>query len=134
MSDLNLSISKELIEPIIREKIHAAVIEAFGGSTIMLDKVIDAALNIKVDNKGNSSGYSSDIPFIQWFCREAIMDCAKQALKEFVDEQKPAITEAVKRQLTKSRNAVARSFVDGLAASINNQYLLTVKISLSDRD
>ena len=134
MSDLSLNISKELIEPIIREKIHAAVIESFSGTTVLLDKIIGASLNVKVDRDGKISNYSGDVSFIQWFCQKAIQDSAKQALSEYINEQKPALVEAVKRQLRKNQNSVAKAFVDGMASSIESNYRMSISVGFNNKD
>jgi len=127
-NDVSLNLSGEVVEPIVREKINAAVINALGDSDRLIRAAVQFALDMKVDSSGKPSNYSHSKTFIAWFCEKALRETATAALQEFVDEQRPAITAEIKRQLSLSRNKVARAFVNGLADSLDSKYKLSVDV------
>ena len=58
--NVSLSISKELVNPIIQAKINEAIISALGGQDELIRKSVDAIMNTKVNDQGKVSSYSSD--------------------------------------------------------------------------
>jgi len=131
MSDVNLSISKEVVEPIVREKIQAAVVTALDGDpNNIIEAVVRAALDEKVDSDGRKSNYRNDHTYVEYLCHKAIREAAEVAVKSWMGDNAHLIREAVERDLSKRKGAIARSFVTGLADAIKQSWCFSVNVTL----
>lgn len=124
MSDVNIAISNDVIKGIIQNKIAAAVAQALGANEIqVLETIIDRALSVKVDHQGNaSSGYRSDIPLLEWLCKEAVTNAAKAAVADWLKLQEPKIKAAIHKQLARNSASIAEQFVASMQEQVKNQY------------
>ena len=133
---LNIEVSQDLIRPIIETKIRLAIHEALGRDPQQLvDAIVKQAMDCKVDEKGNvnSSSYCNKYNYLEAMVRIAIREEAKTALQEVIDEQRPAIREAVKRTIMGARGAskIATAVVAGIAESVQCKYSSTMRVELS---
>ena len=130
MGDVNLSISKEVVEPIIEAKVNAAVCEALGGSHDIVSDVVTKMLNMKVDDKGKYSSYSSNLTFIQWLCRNAIRDAATAAIKNYINSANDKIVKAVESHLNKKTKSVAVGMVNAFLQATESEWKLKVDVAM----
>jgi len=130
MSDVNLSISKELVLPIIEAKVNAAVCEALSGHQSVVSDVVTKILNMKVDSNGRASTYSSDVPFIQWLCTQAIQDAAKQAVKNYISGSNEKLVQAVETVLQKNTKVVAVNLINSLIKTVEKDWRMLVSLSV----
>lgn len=131
MSDVNLSISKEIVEPIIREKIQAAIFSELNGDPRrLIDGIVMAALDQRVDRDGRKTEYRHGPTYVEHLCSEAIRDAAKAAVRSWVEENTPLIREAVEREMGKKKGAMSRAFVTGLAKAMKQSWSFSVDVKL----
>jgi len=130
MSDVNLSISKEIIQPIIDAKVSAAVCEALSGSKNIISDVVSKILTMKVDSSGKASSYSSDIPFIQWLCNNAIHEAAKTAVKEYIGKSKEGLAIEIQKTLVKNQKIIALNLVNSFIENTQSDYRMNVNIEV----
>lgn len=127
-----LNIPKDLIEPIIQAHIAAAVTTALGGREKVVSDAIYAALNMKVDDRGAPSTYSSGITFVQWLMKDAIRKAAIEAMQIALEGQKEEMKKAIADELRKSRSVVAKTLIEALANQVTNgglRYNLAINIA-----
>lgn len=130
--DLSLTVSKELVIPILEAKIKAAIATAMGGEEELLDKVLNSIINQKVDKDGKISSYSSDNKY-SWFdvtVTKTIQQQIKESIIEEVKEQGDVIKEAVKKFIKSSAgsNLIAQAMVDGMNKSFESSWMTNFKI------
>lgn len=133
MSDMNIAISNDLVEPIIRDKISAAIVAELGDPAALIETMVSRTLAQKVDHKGNVSKYRSDNTFslIEALAKNALREVTAQAIAEFVEEQKPKIKEEMAKQLKRQSNKLAKIFVDGLVESTQSSWKMVCNVSFN---
>lgn len=126
MDNVNIQISKDLIAPIIENKIKLAVLEALGDDKKLIMNVVETVLSLKVDETGKrqSSDYYNKFNFIDIVLKQGIENACKEAIKEFINENKEAIKEETKKQLCskKGLGMFVDSFLSGMLKASESDY------------
>lgn len=131
-------IPKDVIEPIIQSHISAAVAVALQGHRPIVEQAVAHALNVKVDNDGKVSQYSSSnqVPWLQWVMGDCIRKAALAAVQEELAQQQDAIKKQIAAELRKVNSPLAKKLIESMAGAIADQrslqYRLTVSVE-SDR-
>lgn len=138
MSDINLSINKEVVEPIIRSKIQAAIIETLStDSETIVEKIVEQALEMKVDDDGKVNSYSSynKTPIIEWLCRDAIRKASIEALKQYLLDNRQTIKEAFIRKLSQRGHAgkLAEKIISSLSKGIESTWNWDMKVTFDPK-
>lgn len=124
-------IPKDVIEPIIQAHISSAVAAALGGKDKLVSDAIFAALNMKVDERGNACTYSSSIPFVQWLMKDAIQKAAKEAVQTALAGQHEALKESIAKELRNSKSVLAKQLIESLAGTLSKGNMLDYRLSIT---
>ncbi len=131
MGEVNVSISPELIKPIIVSEINAAIVAQISRYPTFVAEVVAAALQRNVDERGEATTSTYHVaPYIDWLARKIVREIAEQAIREVMQEQRPQILTAIKAQIGKGRNAFAKALLDGSLASMRHEWMF--KVTLAD--
>lgn len=132
---VNLEISKEIVKPIVEAKVNAAIIEALNGHEQLIEAAVARVLSTKVDSKGNPDtyGYSSSITFMQWLCKDAITAAAREAIREWITQNRQKMVDEFLKQIRKKDSMFAKAFVDGLGKAVVSNYRLAVDVGFSEK-
>lgn len=123
--DVNLSISPDVIKPILEARIQAALASALsvGQEGVFIEKAIMVALQMKVDSSGKpGDGYSYTTPLIQWLCQKAIKDAAERAVRDWAEKSMPKLQGELERQLKSRSRNLAVSMVAGLETALRDSW------------
>ncbi len=131
MSDVNISINKDLIKPIIEAKINTAIVEALEGRESIIEDVVTKMLNEKVDERGEKSRYSSSIPFIQWLCENAIRDAAKQAVKNYISSSNETLINIIQEILKTNTKSIAASLINSFINATKSDWTMKVDLIIN---
>jgi len=135
MSDINLSISKEVVTPIVEAQIKGAVLSALGGSTELIERVVNHILFQKVDKDGKTSSYSSDNKFtwIDMVLTKTIQQAAEEAIKVELVGAAKQIKDVLVRQLQSKKGSelAAKALLSALNGSFEKSWKSSIKIDLS---
>ena len=135
MGEVNVSIGKDLIEPIIKAKVQAAIVQAVSGEQDLVTRFISQALEIKVDENGkvNYNDYNNKYTLLEYMCIDTLRDCAKQAIRSWMEDNKKEIQKALTAQLktTKTTTTFAKAILGGLTNSIQSDWRMDVKVELN---
>ena len=88
MSYVQLTISKEVVTPIVEAKVKEAVLAAMGGADEIVKNVLNGILTQKVGSDGRVSSYSTDNKY-SWLdivLTKQIKESAEQAIRECLAE------------------------------------------------
>jgi hypothetical protein len=136
MDNVNIQLGKDLIAPIIENKVKAAVIEALGDSHVLIETVVDTILNLKVDETGKrqSSDYYNKFTFIDIVLKQGIENACRQAIKEFILENQDKIKEETKKQLCshKGLGMFVNAFISGSLKAIESEYRFKAELKFGD--
>lgn len=119
---VNLSIPKEVTQPIVAAKIQEAVLAALGGADKIVEGIIHNICNTKVDSKGQVSSYSNDNKqtWIDFHVTNIIQDAVKAELKRQLDEGALPVKDAlIKVMQSKSGSS---KIADGILAGLTDSF------------
>lgn len=135
MDNVNIQLSKDLIAPIIENKVKMAVIEALGDGKTVISNIVETVLSLKVDEKGvrNSSDYYNKFTFIDIVLKQGIENACREAIKEFINENRDKIKEETKRQLCtkKGTGMFVESFLSGMLKASESDYRFKAEFTFS---
>ncbi len=135
MSDIaNITLSKDLIEPIVRAQLHASITAALGRSDMLVAQVVQTVMNHKVDSDGKPSNYSSAEPLITWMANKAIKEAALEAIKEWFAENKDEMKKHLRASIQKNAKGMAETFVLSMSKSVECHYSNNVQVFLRPKD
>ena len=132
---VNLTVSKEIINPIVERHIREAVTNALGGSDEIIRKVVDQILTQKVNSEGKVTGYSGDNKY-SWLdivltkkIEEAVKEELSKTISTVANKIKRALIEKLKTQ--KGSSAVADALLSGFQDTLKNSWRSSIKIELN---
>ena len=98
---VNLSIGKDVVNPIVEKSIKSAITHAMGGSEKVIEMVISTILNTKVDSSGKPSTYSidRDRTWLDFVLTKNIEEACKTAIQEEIKKSSSIIKDALVRKL-----------------------------------
>ena len=130
MSDVSLSLSKEVVQPIIEAKIQAAIVAAIGDPQRLIELMVERTMKEKVSRDGTKGQYSSDNKYtlVEAVSMAAVRAAVRKALVEWVAEHQTHLEAEVKKYLAKSPGKLARMLTDGFAGVFANKYRFTMDV------
>ena len=135
MGDIaNITLSKDLIEPIVRAQLQASIVSALGRSDLLVAQVVQTVMNQKVDSEGKPSSYSHGEPLITWMANKAIKEAALEAIKEWFADNKDEMKKQLRASITKNAKGMAEAFVLSLCKSAESKYSATIEVRLGKND
>lgn len=132
---LSLQLAQQDIEKIIQSSIQAQVTAAMkANGDVIIAQYVQRMLTEKVDSEGKPDRYNgAHAPtFLQWLSAKTIREAAAEAVREWLAENKPAVTKAVKAALTKNRDKLAEQAAQTLLSG--GHYGLNVTIDVAKRE
>jgi hypothetical protein len=133
--NVNLTISKDIVNPIVTAKIQEAITEALGGKDKLIAGLLDKIIMQKVDKNGKVSSYSSENKYswLEASVNLQIENAIREELKKQIADMSTGIKELVIKQLQTKRgaNAVATALLDGLNQTLNNSWMSTVAVTIN---
>lgn len=134
---VNLSIPKEITQPIVAAKIQEAVLAALGGQDKIIAGVIHQICNTKVDSSGKVSSYSSDNKntWMDYHVTDIIQKEVKEALINQIKISAEQIKEELVKQLTTKKGAskIAEALLSSLDGSFKNSWTSKFEIIFEER-
>lgn len=127
---VNIEISKDLIKPIIENKIRLAIIEAFGNTQGVMDSFVNNIINDRVAENGMKSNYSSENKYswIDIVVRKSIQEAVRVATVEFIQNNTAVIQKHVEKILKSEKGT--NSFAAALLASVNENIKYGFKMNI----
>ena len=134
MSDVQLTISKEVVTPIVEAKVKEAVLAAMGGADEIVKNVLNGILTQKVGSDGRVSSYSTDNKY-SWLdivLTKQIKESAEQAIRDCLAENSVHIKDALIKELQSKKGAslAAKAIIDGMNDSFKNAWKTNLSITL----
>ena len=126
-SQVGVTVSENLILPILEAKVQAAIIEALGDERSLIERVVTAALTKKIKPDQYSH---KEVPWIEHVCQNVIQAAARDAIEQWAGSQKEAITQEFLRQLKtrKTSSSVVGAMIEGLNAAASHKWKFSVEL------
>lgn len=131
--NVSLTISKEIVTPIVKAKIEEAIIAAMGGTENLIALAVNEVLNKKVNIDGGTSNYSSENKYtwLEVNVTKVIKDSVKESMKEMLEVRKEDIKKEMMKQLSSKKGL--EGFVTGLLLGTHEaskSYRQTINVEL----
>lgn len=119
---VNLSIPKEITQPIVAVKIQEAVLAALGGQEKIVATVVHQICSTKVDSSGKVSSYSSDNKntWLDYHVTDVIQKAVREELIRQIDINAQQIKDELVKQLQTKKGA--SKIADALLSSLNGTF------------
>ncbi len=129
--NVEIKVSEQLIMPVIQARINAAIVDAIGDKEALIAKMVELAMQQKVDYEGNKGKYSSDNKYdmVEMLTKKAIRDAVQEALVEWVAQNKQIVKDQLIKQLNKKPSMLVKAVFQGMVKSFSDTYRLTVDVS-----
>jgi ERCC4-related helicase len=131
---VTLNVSKEIINPIVEQHIKSAVLEAFGGSSEVINKVVTSIITQKCTNDGNISQYQSDniYSWIDVVLTKNIQNMVREKIEAIIKDQSSKITEILiaKLKTQKGASMVAESLLSAFSDTLKKSWRSTINVEL----
>lgn len=120
MSNPTIQIPQDVIQPIIQANISAAITQAMGDRTGVVNKVIEQILNVRVDGDGKIDTYSSNrsMSWVDWAVGNALRTAAKEAINQAIAEQQDVIKQHIATQLQRKNSPLIKQLVEGMMTGV----------------
>lgn len=128
---IGFNIPKELLTPIIRETVSAAIIKELGDPSEVIRLLVGRALGEKVSKNGQKSGYDYENKFtyLELMTGKYIREIAEVALREIFEERKDDVKAAIKASLEKSGD-LGEMICNGFYESMSGKWSSTINVNL----
>lgn len=113
-------IPRDVIEPIIQSHVALAVVNALGDGNKLMESAVKRVLETKVNDKGESSSYNSDIPWLQWALHNAVRKAVKEVLEEELSKHKDRLKAQLVSMLQKKNSKLINELIEGMAGAMTN--------------
>ena len=132
---LNLSVDNDLIAEAAKEAIIAGIASSMEMKDQIVHEFVKSMLSerVLVEDGSKPRGYSSEktCSRLEWVVRKHIIEMVREEVANMVEEQKPALREAVRKELMKSqtRSKLVDMFVKSLSDSLTNIYRTKIDLT-----
>lgn len=136
---VSLKVDPSLVTSILEKRIQAAIVSQLGNEEELIGQAVKLAMSAKVDYKGNTDcRYESDKKhdFLELLTTKSIHEAAKEALMEWLDQNKGMIREAVLKELDspERQKSIAKAYADAIETSLSSSWRMDCNISFKERE
>ena len=119
MIGLEMKLNEKYIEESVHDIVKAAIAQALGDPTTIINAAIDSALTSYVDDEGNpcKKGSWRCKPYLDYVAEKTIEETVREVMKEVIEENKEHFKAEIKKQLSERR------FRENLTAQYLNSIL-----------
>ena len=129
---MSLSISKEMLTPVIEQQVKAMMTTILGGQEQIVDTIIKRILETKVGSDGRPTSYSDGKTYFEWLLKDEITKAVKELIAEEMKSKVSNIKKAIKKQIQSESGAtvIADALLNGLNKTCESSWRSTFKIEL----
>lgn len=130
---MSLSISKEMLTPVIEQQVKAMMTTILGGQEQIVDTIIKRILETKVGSDGRPTSYSDGKTYFEWLLKDEITKAVKELIAEEMKSKVSNIKKAIKKQIQSETGAtvIADALLNGLNKTCESSWRSTFRIELS---
>ena len=133
---MSLSISKEMLTPVIEQQVKAMMTTILGGQEQIVDTIIKRILETKVGSDGRPTSYSDGKTYFEWLLKDEITKVVKELIAEEMKSKVSNIKKAIKKQIQSESGAtvIADALLNGLNKTCESSWRSTFRIELSQTE
>ena len=133
---MSLSISKEMLTPVIEQQVKAMMTTILGGQEQIVDTIIKRILETKVDSNGRPNSYSDGKTYFEWLLKDEITKAVKELIAEEIKTKTSAIKNAIKKQMKTEEGSskIADALLNGLNGTLQNSWSSKLTIEIEPKE
>jgi len=118
MLGIDLNVDNEYMEQVVKDTVLFGISEALEEKHHIVENLVEAVLNTKVDEKGRPTTYSYDQKYtlLEYHVRQLLSEEIKTQINLFVEEKRPLVREKIRVAL-QDKNTIDR-FTDNFIRAI----------------
>ena len=114
---------ESVVAAAVKAKVQTMMVEALGDPATLVRQLVQEALMVQVKTDHYSSRSETVLTKV---VRECVVDEARNAMKQWIDEQRPAIRKELIRRITADKADIAEALIDSLVKAAGGSYSLRV--------
>ena len=134
-----LTISNDIVMPIVKAKIEEALVAAMGGGDRIISAVVQKVFDQKVDASGKPSTYSSDKDrtWVSWVVQEQIEIAVRASIQKMLEEKREMLIGSIVKLLSTKKgieNFAATLLDVALNTNIASKYVTKIALSFNNKE
>jgi len=132
---IGFNIPKELLDPILRDTVSAAIIKELGDPAEIIRKLVGKALQERVNSSGKRghNDYENRFTFLEWMSGHYIRELAKEVLKDLFEQNREEVKTAIKISLEKAGN-LGDIICNGFYESLSTEWHSKISVTLDSKE
>ena len=130
---MSLQLDTEYIKNLTKEIIKQGMVETLGNENLV-GAIVSEILNKPVDENGKvaTSSYSRSKPMLQYLVDKELREQIVKIAKEAIEEKKPAIREAIKKEMQKKAtiDQFVSKFYSSIIDNLHSTYRTQININI----
>lgn len=135
---VNLTISEDMVAPIVEKQLQAAVLAQLGNPEELIAKTVALALREKVNNQGEVSRYSYENTrdFVEVITVNAIHEAARTTLKAWLAENSQILKQKLIAELNKPgrRESIVAAFAEAAENAFRCSWSFQCNVQFKERE
>ena len=134
---MSLQLDTEYIKNLTKEIVKQGMIETLGNENLV-GAIVSEILNKKVDEQGNvvTNSYSKSKPMLQYLVDKELREQIVEIAKEAIEEKKPAIREAIKKEMQKKAtiDQFVSNFYSSIIDNLHSSYRTQINVNIESEN
>lgn len=132
---MSVQLDQEYIKNLTKEIIKQGMVETLGNENLV-GAIVSEILNKQVDEYGNTpkSSYTKTKPMLQYLIDEELKEQIVEIAKEAIEEKKPVIREAIKKEMQKkaTMDKFVSAFYSSVIDNLSNSYRTKINVNIEN--
>ena len=135
-STLSVEVPGVDFRELAREAIATRLTEAFLGHEDLIRKIVVAAMERKVNDRGEvpQRSYEEKLPFVEWLAEDMLRKATIEVLRAKIDSLRPIIEKEVEAALKRGAKASAKVLAESLARQAASGYGFSAEIIIKAKE
>lgn len=133
---LNLSVDNEVIAQAAKEAIIAGIASSMEMKEQIVHEFVKSMLSerVLIEDGSKPRGYSSEktCSRLEWGVRKAITEVVREEITNMIEEQKPQLREAVRKEFQKkqTQSKLVEMFMNCLSENLDSVYRTKINVEI----
>lgn len=133
MIGLEMKLNQKYIEESVHDIVKAAIAQALGDPTKIINAAIDSALTSYVDSSGKPCKKDNwkAKPYLDYVAEQTIEETVREVMKEVIEENKEYFKAEIKKQLSgrRFRESLTTQYLNSILKSTEDSWRMPVSVN-----
>lgn len=133
---MSLNISDEVIKAAVQEEVNAGIVKALGDPEMLVKDAVKLMTNKYVNEEGEfcRKGSWHAKPYFDWLAEKTVMDCVKNEIAKYVDDNKDEFAKEIRKQLKEANfgKYVTAAFLQAIVDCTRQGWKMPISITFKN--